>query len=1008
MKPDGKGTSGVLVLAESQGSHEAEDGLPLRPKAPSGSVFQGIIRRISGLDREQLTISNTIWCQPGRQNWLSGAPYEFAAIEHCQQYNAELIRSRRPRAIVALGAIPTRTITGMAGYNQGIKLLRGFILPSNRPEYMLDGKPIPVIPTYHPSFLLRASKTRARKDLDSGLVAGRTEKAEGGMALAGVVRRDIELALKIAREGVPEPYKFTTITGGPEEARAFYELARSRPELAIGWDIETPRSIDKADDESEIDSIQAHVTQIQFALDSKTGYVFPGFENPWVREWTTKILGLPNRKYTWNGWKFDNKVVQGHWGIQIAGEDIDLMSAWHWIQPSLPQGLQFCTSFYAPELPPWKHRALSDEDLYGACDVISLHINAEGIFNVMAQRGLRTSYDRHVLLLRQELNAASRRGFPVDPTRHEAFGEKIFKNIGELDDKIQLLIPDSIRLLEPKKKKKGETQHEYGYVKTPKQLLPYLDEEGNVKGGGDKIFIEEVIPLETDDNGNPTDETEIRKVTYIRAWVDAQDKESGQWTKLLRWCRIKPFSVNSGDQKIAYIKLRRNEEIEGRTSRGQSLANAERLAKYSVPQVRNKEKELKDNTGAKELEKLFKATGDILFSHLVEITKLKKLYGTYVVGWQVKKQGKLTTPEFVHTTFDTARTTTGQIASTDPNIQNLPKHSDLAKEFRFSIAAKPGKVLLDFDKKAFHAQTLAFEAKDRAYGRLSAIDVHSFMTTHRLKLPEAKDILSWSDKDIKAFFDKLKVDETTIYKSEAVPNYPNGLTFQQVRDYKSKKVILGIGFKQGAQAIFEQNPEGYKNKKEVQDFLDLFSKTFPDVSKFQREITKLAHQQTYLISKYGYIRRFHDVFKWDAKKWNAFTQREGDWSQGDDFEDAVAFLPANDAFGMIKEELLRLAGYRVPKDKPELFSEFIGSKMLWPYKDDEDLLEKYGFCNFIHDSNMFHCDYGLQDKCLEDVLMVMRQPSPILVDTTYAPGGLFVDAEAQRGPDWSHLEKLKV
>jgi len=38
---------------------------------------------------------------------------------------------------------------------------------------------------------------------------------------------------------------------------------------------------------------------------------------------------------------------------------------------------------------------------------------------------------------------------------------------------------------------------------------------------------------------------------------------------------------------------------------------------------------MKDNTGAKELEKLFKATEDPVYKHLVEIGRLKKLYGTY-------------------------------------------------------------------------------------------------------------------------------------------------------------------------------------------------------------------------------------------------------------------------------------------------------------------------------------------------------------------------------------------
>ncbi len=992
MSPEGNGSSGVLVIAEALGEREAADGLPLRPNAPAGSVFAGIIRRIAGLDRSNLLLSNTIWCRPGIKNWLDGAPYEPSAIEHCQQYNRKLVADRRPRAIVTLGGIPTRTVTGMAGYNQGIKLIRGFILRSNRPEYYVDGNPLPVIASYHPSFLLRASKTR-QMGKGEGDANGKVEKAEGGMSLAGVVTRDIQLALQIAKSGVPAAHQFKTIKGNRDVFDQLIRDYESHPEWDIAWDIETPRSIDMADDESEIDSIQAQVTQIQFAHHSDAGYVFPGFSAEYVREGTRRLLAMPNRKLSWNGWKFDNKVVSGHHGIPILGQDIDLMSAWHWVQPDLPKGLQFATSFHAPHLHPWKHLAISDEDTYGACDVITLILNRDGIFDVMDKRGLRTSYDRHCLMLRTEMVEAQHRGFPLDPEKHDAFGKKVKDEIEVINQSIQTLIPEDILSLEPKRKPKGQTVAEFGFVNTPKQILPWLDDQGNPKDGSDRVSIVEEIPVE-DDDGNPIEgEFETRTVVYSRRSVEVFNKETLDNESILRWCRIKPFSVGSPQQKIRYIQFRREAEVSARLKKGQPREMAERLAKHKVPKVKNKQKELKDNTGAKELEKLFKTTGDPVYQHLVEIGKLKKLYGTYYKGWPLRDG-------YVHTTFGLADTGTGQLSSVAPNIQNAPKHSNLAKEFRGCVMAKPGRRLVEIDKKSFHAQTLAFEAKDKAYARLSAIDVHSYMTAHRLKFPEAKDLLSWSDADMLGWIKEKKKDPK-IYPAEAVPNYPQGLTFQQVRDYKSKRVILGIGFCQGAASIFEQNPEGYKDKKEVQTFLDLFGTIFDKVKKFQTEITQLVHKQTYLISRWGYIRRFYDVFQWDPKKWNTFSGSMGDWSHGDDFEAAVAFLPANDAFGMLKEEMLRCAGYEI-----------------WPSqsraKEREDLFLKYRFINQIHDSLIFHPDTNEAEKCIEDVLKIMREPCPTLywsgMENEGIPGwtkdGLFVDAEAMIGTDWAHMEPV--
>lgn len=1041
MQPEGTGTNGVLIVAEALGGTEAQDSLPLRPNAPAGSVFQGILRRLAGHERSHFLISNTIWCQPGPSNWLDGAPYEFAAIEHCQQYNRDLIARRRPRAIVSLGAVPTRTITGMHGYNQGIKLLRGYQIFASRPEYFVDGRPLPVIPTYHPSFLLRGSKTRS-KDVSEGASPGKVEKAEGGMSLSGVVIRDILQALEIAKSGPLIKPKMECIKGNREVMDNLIKEYNNHPEWPLYWDIETPRSRDKADDESEIDSIQAQVTQIQFGHDKERGFVFPGFDAEYVKRGTTALLSNRNRRMlTWNGWKFDNKVVMGHHQIPILGIDIDLMSAWSWLQPDLPKGLQYATSFFAPEIGPWKHLAFDSEDIYGMYDVISLAFNDEGIFKALDQRGLRNSYDRHVLMLRKEMVSASHRGFPVDKEKHDEFGVNVKSKIDTIAEQIRNLIPESILAVEPRRKPKGSGVPEFGYVSTPKQILPWLDDSGNPKDGGDRVTLSEEVPVE-DDDGNPTGETELCATVYMRRSVEAFNKTTLETEVLQRWCRLKPFSVGSPDAKIRYINYRREEEIsarmegstlswsevikkrdnpedegtdvykvEGRkkhTIKAQSKADATRLAKYKVPQVKNKMKEMKDNTGAKELEKLYKETGDLVFKLLVEITKLKKLYGTYYKGWKVVDGG-------VHTTFGLADTGTGQLSSVDPNVQNAPKHGDLAKVFRGCVKSVSGKVIIEIDKKSFHAQTLALAARDKAYARLSAIDVHSFMTAHRLKLPEAKNLLSWSDKDMNEWFDLMKADEKTIYKAEAVPNIPDGLTFQQVRDYKSKKVILGIGFCQGAGSILDQNPEGYKDKKEVQTFIDLFGELFSGVKKFQGEITQTAHKQTYLLSKWGYIRRFFDVFKWNAKKWNAFSGNMGDWEHGDEYEAAVAFIPANHAFGMIKEEMLRLSGYRMGT---ELSNE--GPSQLeigwWPeykktlmvsQKCEEDLFEKYGFVNQIHDSIIYHCDKSLADKCLEDSLRIMREPCLVLKDEVMCPTGFFVDAEAMMGEDWAHMQKLK-
>ncbi len=129
----------------------------------------------------------------------------------------------------------------------------------------------------------------------------------------------------------------------------------------------------------------------------------------------------------------------------------------------------------------------------------------------------------------------------------------------------------------------------------------------------------------------------------------------------------------------------------------------------------------------------------------------------------------------------------------------------------------------------------------------------------------------------------------------------------------------------------------------------------------------------------------------------------------------MAFLPANDAFGMFKEEMLRMAGYRILGDHAD-YPSYLSGKLIWPVKDAEDLLEKYNFINQIHDSLIFHPYKSQVDELFSQVMPIMRTPCPTLywegMETKGVPAwtkdGLFVDAEAMVGEDWAHMETVSV
>src|SRR6185369_14508726 len=121
-QPEGKGSLGVLVVAEASGESEAREGLPLRPYAPAGSLFERAIRRLS-FSREQFTLTNILRCHP-RNNLLDDMPWEMGAIAQCRPHLSEVVEKTKPRVILTLGNIPLREMTGHIGASRTVSHMR--------------------------------------------------------------------------------------------------------------------------------------------------------------------------------------------------------------------------------------------------------------------------------------------------------------------------------------------------------------------------------------------------------------------------------------------------------------------------------------------------------------------------------------------------------------------------------------------------------------------------------------------------------------------------------------------------------------------------------------------------------------------------------------------------------------------------------------------------------------------------------------------------------------------
>ncbi len=96
---------------------------------------------------------------------------------------------------------------------------------------------------------------------------------------------------------------------------------------------------------------------------------------------------------------------------------------------------------------------------------------------------------------------------------------------------------------------------------------------------------------------------------------------------------------------------------------------------------------------------------------IVEYRHLAKLVGTYLVALK-----EAINPETgrIHTSFHQTVAATGRLASSDPNLQNIPIRTDVGREIRKAFVAPPGRLFITADYSQIELRVLAHLSKDEA------------------------------------------------------------------------------------------------------------------------------------------------------------------------------------------------------------------------------------------------------------------------------------------------------
>lgn len=137
---DGDPRSPIVFLGEAPGQKEDETGKPFVGR--SGTLLTKMIEAM-GLSRDKVYILNTVKCRPPDNRYP-----KTEEIEACRPHFLQQMECLRPKVIVTLGTCATQSLLQV---RTPISELRG---------KFQSWSGISVMPTYHPSYLLRSPSSK--------------------------------------------------------------------------------------------------------------------------------------------------------------------------------------------------------------------------------------------------------------------------------------------------------------------------------------------------------------------------------------------------------------------------------------------------------------------------------------------------------------------------------------------------------------------------------------------------------------------------------------------------------------------------------------------------------------------------------------------------------------------------------------------------------------------------------------------------------------------------------
>jgi len=259
-------------------------------------------------------------------------------------------------------------------------------------------------------------------------------------------------------------------------------------------------------------------------------------------------------------------------------------------------------------------------------------------------------------------------------------------------------------------------------------------------------------------------------------------------------------------EKGIYVLAGREFNIGSPKQLGEIIYNELKIAKLK------KTKKGSLATNANVLEDLA-STGHKFPNLILEWRQISKLKNTYSDALQEHISSKT---KRVHTSFLLAATNTGRLASSDPNLQNIPIKTEDGKEIRKAFIADKGNILISADYNQIEMRILAdmADVKELKKAFKNEEDIHSLTASQVFNVPIDK------------------VNEDLRRKAKAI-NFG---------------IIYGITQYGLAKQISVSNHEAL-------DFINAYFKKFPEIKDYMNSTIKSCRTKGYVNNIFG--RRIH-------------------------------------------------------------------------------------------------------------------------------------------------------